>query len=61
MIQNKNVFMVAYYNGTCCYVVTALGKLKSIWLKQLLTLDSVRNVCYAHEVMQDCLYAKLIG
>jgi hypothetical protein len=42
-------------------VVIVVGKLKSVWLKQLSTLDSVRNVCYAHVVMQDCLYAKLIG
>jgi hypothetical protein len=41
-------------------VVTVVGKLNSIWLKQLSTVDSVRNVCYAHEVMQGCLYVKLI-
>jgi hypothetical protein len=37
-------------------VMIAMGKVKSIWLKQLATVDSVRNVWYAYEVMQDCLY-----
>jgi hypothetical protein len=31
----------------------AVGKLKSVWLKQLSTVNSVKNVCYAYEVMQD--------
>jgi hypothetical protein len=41
--------------------MTVVRKLKFIWLKQLSIVDSIRNDCYVHEVMQDCLYVKLIG
>jgi hypothetical protein len=39
-----------------CCVMIVVRKLKSVWLKQLSTVDSIRNVCYAYEVLQDYLY-----